>query len=55
MKILVERKRGIRGLIGKLFVGKTFRCLQIGSRVPINLTKEVLHTFCEKKFAPKFV
>ena len=41
-------------LIGKLFVGKIFRCLQIGSRVPINLTKEVLHTFCEKKFAPMF-
>ena len=53
--MLVEHKRGIRGLIGKLFVGKILRCLQIGSRVQINSTKEVLHTFCENKFAPKFV
>ena len=44
MKILVEYKRGIKGLIGKLFVGKFLRCLQIGSTVQINSTKEKFYT-----------
>ena len=35
-------------LIGKLFVGKIFRCLQIGSRVQINSTKEKFYTLSVK-------
>ena len=35
-------------LIGKLFVGKIFRCLQIGSRVEINSTKEKFYTLSVK-------
>ena len=35
-------------LIGKLFVGKIVRCLQIGSRVQINSTKEKFYTLSVK-------
>ena len=35
-------------LIGKRFAGKIFRCLQIGSRVQINSTKEKFYTLSVK-------